>query len=130
MIIDGNNIGKWNNRRVEKAKINLDLNTLNIFCRYILQDSRLIRMEHLVNLRKLLKIIDPSTYENDPDKVKRIDFLYKALEARLDYNLTDMELILTHINGGLSFQVDFLDYNNLIMDKANVQYCYKLVEDT
>ena len=130
MIIDGNNIGKWNNRRVEKAKINLDLNTLNIFCRYILQDSRLIRMEHLVNLRKLLKIIDPSTYENDPDKVKRIDFLYKALEARLDYNLTDMELILTHINGGLSFQVDFLDYNNLIMDKANVQYCHKLVEDT
>lgn len=130
MVIDGNSIGKWNNSRVEKAKINLDLNSLNIFCRYILQDSRLIRMEHLVNLRKLLKIIDPSTYENDPDKVKRIDFLYKALEARLDYNLTDKELILTHINGGLSFQVDFLDYNNLEMDKANVQYCHKLVEDT
>ena len=58
MIIDVNNIGKWNNHRVEKAKINLDLNTLNIFCRYILQDSRLIRMEHLVNLRKILKIIE------------------------------------------------------------------------
>ena len=130
MVVDGNSIGKgFTRRKIEKAKINIDLNSLNIFCRYILQDARLIRMEHLVNLRKLLNIIDSSTYENDPDKVKRINFLYKALEARLDYNLTDMELILTHINGGISFKVDFLDYNNLAMDKSNVQYCHKLVED-
>lgn len=130
MVFNGNSIGRGFNRKVDKAKINIDLNTLNIFCRYILQDARLIRMEHLVHLRKLLNSIDNSTYENDPDKVKRIDFLYKALEARLDYNLTDKELILTHINGGLPFQVDFLDYDNLMMDKSNVQYCHKLVEDT
>lgn len=130
MIISRNNIGKSYNRNFEKAKINLDINTFNILCKYILQDPRLIRMEHLVQLRRLLNIIDPSTYENDPDKVKRVNFLYKALEARLDYNLTDMDLILTHINGGITFQVDFLDYNNLAMDKANVLYCHKLVEDT
>ena len=130
MVINKESIGKGYNRSYDKAKINLDLNTLNIFCRYILQDPRLIRMEHLVQLRRLLNIIDPSTYENDPDKVKRINYLYKALEARLDYNLTDRELILTHINGGISFPVDFLDYDNLAMDKANVIYCHKLVEDT
>ena len=72
---------------------------------------------------------DRSTYENDPEQVKRIDFLFKALEARLDYNLTDRELILTHINGGISFKIDFLDYNNLEMSKSEVQYCHQMVED-
>jgi hypothetical protein len=73
MIISRNNIGKSYNRNFEKAKINLDINTFNILCKYILQDPRLIRMEHLVQLRRLLNIIDPSTYENDPDKVSGTD---------------------------------------------------------
>ena len=86
-------------------------------------------MEHLVNLRKLLLMIDVSTYENDPDKIKRINFINKALEARLDFNLTDLDLILNHINGGIQFDVEFIDYENLLMDKANVLYCHKMVED-
>ena len=128
MVFNGNNIGKRNNR-VINAKINLDLPTLNILCRYILQDARLIRLEHLNNLRRLLYMIDRATYENDPEKVKRVDFLYKALEARIDNNLTDLELILNYINGGIVYQLDFIDYDNLAMDKSNVQYCHKIVEE-
>lgn len=128
MVFNGNNIGKRNNR-VTNAKINLDLPTLNILCRYILQDARLIRLEHLNNLRRLLYMIDRSTYENDPEKVKRIDFLYKALEARIDNNLTDFDLILNYINGGIVYQLDFIDYDNLLMDKSNVQYCHRIVEE-
>lgn len=129
MVFNGNKIGKNRYNTVEPAKITIDLPTLNILCKYILQDVRMIRMEHLVNLRRLLSIVDRSTYENDPEKYKRINFLYKALEARLDENLTDRDLILLHINGGIDFQVDFLDYNNLNMDKGNIQYCNKIVED-
>lgn len=130
MVINKNNIGKRLNKNASQYKINLDMQTYNILCKYILQDVRLIRMEHLVNLRKLLSMVDSSSYENNPDIVKRVNFLYKALEARLDYNLTDYDLILTHINGGLSFKVDFLDYDHIIMDKSNVNYCHKIVEDT
>ena len=86
-------------------------------------------MEHLVNLRRLLYLIDTSMYENDVEKVKRVNFIKKALEARLDYGLTDIELILNHINGGIDFKVDFLDYNNLILDRNNVQYCHRIVEE-
>lgn len=128
MVFNGNSIGRRGNR-IANAKINIDLPTLNIFCRYMLQDSRLIRMEHLGNMRRLFTMIDRSTYENDPEKVKRIDFIYKALEARLDNNLTDQELILNYINGGISFQVEFIDYDHLQMDKGNVQYCHKIVEE-
>ena len=130
MVFDANKISRKNNKfNVETAKITLDLTTLNIFCKYILQDSRFIRMDHLINMRRLLSIIDRSTYENDPEKVKRFNFLYKALDARLNENLTDIELILLHINGGINFKVDFLDYNNLLMDKSNIMYCHKMVED-
>ena len=124
-----NNLGRRYSSK-STHRITLELNTYNILCRYILQDPRLIRMEHLVNLRKLLDIIDRSTYENNPDIIKRVDFLYKALEARLNYNLTDLDLILTHINGGINFKVDFLDYDNISMDRSNINYCHRIVEDT
>ncbi len=79
MILDASNIGKrqWNNQN--KYNINIDIQTLNVLCRYVLQDTRIIRMEHLVNIRKLLNLVDPGTYENDPDKIRRIDFLNKAI---------------------------------------------------
>lgn len=129
MVFNGNNIGKKYASRASTAKINIDLPTLNILCRYILQDPRLIRMEHLVNMRRLFYIVDRTTYENDPEKVKRVGFIIKALEARLDYNLTDMELILNYINGGIQFKVEFIDYDHLVMDKSNIQYCHRMVEE-
>lgn len=128
MVFDTNKIGR-KRYNVETAKITLDMPTLNILCRYILQDTRVLRMEHLVNMRRLLSIIDRSTYENDPEKTKRINFIGKVLDARLGENITDLDLILLYVNGGINFQLDFLDYNNLLMDKSNVQYCHKMVED-
>lgn len=129
MILDASNIGKrqWNNQN--KYNINIDIQTLNVLCRYVLQDTRIIRMEHLVNIRKLLNLVDPGTYENDPDKIRRIDFLNKALEARLDYNLTDLDLIINHINGGIQFDIEFIDFDNILMDKSNVLYCHRMVEE-
>ena len=117
MVFNENNIAKRRTSTQKEAKINIDLPTLNILTRYILQNPRLLRMEHLVNVRRLLNLLDYSMYENDPEKMKRINFLRKAVEARLDFGLTDMELILNHINGGIDFKVDFLDYNNLVLDK-------------
>ena len=129
MVLSGNDINRRNKYNTQKAKITLDINTLNIFCRYLLQDSRVIRMEHLVNMRRLINIIDRSTYENDPDKVERYNFILKTLEARLDNNLTDRDLILNYINGGIMYEVTFIDYDNIDMDKSNVQYCHRMVQE-
>ena len=129
MVFDGNDIGRHKSKTVKTAKINLDLDTLNILCRYMIQDVRLIRVDHLVNVKKLLYILDISNYENDPDKMRRLNFISKALEARLDNNLTDRDLIFNYINGGIDFKIDFIDYDNIDLDKSNVQYCHKLVEE-
>lgn len=121
---------RYNRQESKPIKINLDLMTYDILCRYVLQSSSLIRMEHLVNLRKMINIIDYSTYENDPEKMKRVKFIFKALEARLENNINDRDIILTYINGGLSFPIDFLDYNKIDLSKDEIFYLHSLVSDT
>ena len=90
----------------------------------------MVRMEHLVNLKNLISIINPNTYENDPDIVKRINFITKGLEARLDNNLNDTNVILQYINGGLTFKVDFLDYDHLYLSQSEISYVHSLVTET
>ena len=110
-------------------KLNIDLMTFDILARYVLQPTYMVKMEHLVNLRKLVSIIDYSTYENDPEKTKRINFIFKALEARLDNNIVDRDIVLSYVNGGLSFTIDFLDYNRLDLTKDEVAYIHNLVSE-
>ena len=121
---------RYDRKESNSIKINLDLLTLDILCRYVLQGTSFVKMEHLVNLRKLLYALDYSVYENDPDKVKRIKFLQKALEARLDDNIVDRDIVLTYVNGGLSYPVDFLDYNKIDLTKDEICYVHKLISET
>lgn len=108
----------------------LDLMMYDILCRYVLQSPKMVRMEHLVNLKNLISIINPNTYENDPDIIKRINFITKGLEARLDNNLNDTDVILQYINGGLTFKVDFLDYDHLYLSQSEISYIHGLVTET
>lgn len=128
MVIKG--FSKYNRHDVKPIKLNLDLMTYDILCRYILQGQSMVRMEHLVNLRKLISIIDYSTYENDPEKVKRVNFIRKGLEARLENNINDRDIILTYVNGGLSYPIDFLNYNRLDLSKDEIVYIHNLVSET
>ena len=129
MVINTNNrfITNRNAYKQIKVKINLDEKAYSILCKYVLQDSSIVRMEHLVNLRKILTIIDRASYQNNPEIVKRVYFIDKCLEARLSYNLTDRDMILLHANGGLEFKVDFLDYDNLNMSNDEVLWCHRMV---
>ena len=118
------------NKKIKPIKLNLNILMYDIFCRYILQPINFVKMEHLVNLRKLISIIDTSTYENEPDKIMRVKFILKGLEARLDNNINDRDLVLSYINGGLDFQVSFLDYNKLDLSRDEILYIHKLVSET
>ena len=126
-----NSLVGYNNKRSSSLiKLNLDMRTLDILCKYILQPSTFVKMEHLVNLRNLLNIIDPATYESDYDKLKRVNFITKGLEARLNNNINDVDLILMYINGGLTFVPDFLDTNNLQLSRDEILYIHKFVTES
>ena len=87
-----------NNNRLEE--ISLDIQLLNMMCRYITSKNLTVRRGQLINMRNFIYGIDPSAYNNDADKQSRVDFIKKGLEARLEYNLTNPYTI---INRGISF---------------------------
>lgn len=87
-----------------RAKIttNIDIRTLDIICKCIVSNNTIIKRGHIVNIKNLMDLLDPSIYKNDPDKAKRVDFINKGIEARLDYNLNDPYMIVSHIYGGIT----------------------------
>lgn len=85
----------------KRADINLDLMSLNILCAYVLSENRNIRRGHLVNLRNLISILNMDLYKNNSEKMSRIEFILKGLDARLEKSLTKSDMILKHINGGI-----------------------------
>lgn len=85
----------------KQLNINLDLRTLDIICKSLVTDNQAIRRGQLINIRNLIYLINPENYINDAEKVKRVNFIKKGIEARLINNLTDPYMILTHINGGI-----------------------------
>lgn len=93
-----------------KINLDLDLNSLNLFCSFIVSKNKNIKRSHIINLRNLFEIIDINTYK-DAERIKRIDFIKKGIEARLELNLTDPTMIITHINGGL-IDKDLIDMSN------------------
>ena len=81
--------------------ISFDLKTLDIMCSYVLSENKNIRKSHLINLRNLFEIINIDLYKNDIDKMKRVNFIKKGLEARLLKNINNPALIIKYINGGI-----------------------------
>lgn len=117
-------------RKETKIKLVLDRLHYDILCRYILQPVSMVHMEQLTNVLYLVKSIDPSTYENDPEKSKRMRFILKGLEAKINEGIQDTSLVLSYINGGLDFKVDFLDYDNLTLNQHEIEYVNGFVRET
>lgn len=128
MVISRSSMKK--EKQKESIKMTIDLSTYNIFCRYVLSSSSYLRINHLINLQKLIVGLDPITYENDPDKLKRVMFLKRALEARIDYNLSDFSLIANYISSGLNFDIDFIDFNNIELPTDDILYIHQLVSES
>ena len=55
--------------RDERFEIPFDLDSLNLFCSYILSENTSIRKGHLINIRNLFLSINPeASFKNDIDK--------------------------------------------------------------
>lgn len=127
MIVNKVNYNRKKNDSLQPIKLQLDILNLDILCRYVLQTPALLRMEHLVNLRKMINIVDPCIYENDPEKLKRVQFIFKALEARLDHNINDQDLTLAYINNNTTFDIDFIDRDKIDLSKDEISYGHEIV---
>lgn len=95
----------------KKLPINFDLSALTLMCNYIVSENRNIRRLQYVNLRNLIDMLDMDKYINDPERYKRIIFIQKGLEARLDRGISDPILLYKYINGGI-IDDDIIDISN------------------
>lgn len=122
------------NRNVVKNKdllidVKLDITQLDTMCSYIISENRAIHRGHLINMRNLFAIINMNLYANDTELLKRIEFIDKGLQARLEYNLDNTNMIVTHINGGLgSAQYDLTGLRQL--NNSEVEWVDKTVSET
>ena len=85
----------------KKLPINFDLSSLTLMCNYVISENRNIRRLQYVNLRNLIDMLDMEKYINDPERYKRIIFIRKGLEARLERGISDPILLYKYINGGI-----------------------------
>ena len=101
------NSGKTIVKTNRKIDINFDLVTLDLMASYVLSNNRNIRQSQLINMRNVFELLDMSLYSNDIEKMKRLEFIKKALEARTVMHLQEPKLILKYTVGGI------LDDSNL-----------------
>lgn len=94
-----------------KLPISFDIHSLNLMCAYVLSENRNIRRGHYINLRNVMDMLDMSKYANDPEKLKRITFIKRGLEAKIVKGLSNPIAIVKYINGGI-IDDDIIDMEN------------------
>ena len=120
--------GDLNQKKI-KASINIDTGTLNILCRYIISDPRLVKISHISNLNRLVKSFNYKSYENDPDKLQRIKFISRGIEARLKFKLSSIDLILNHIYSGLDFEPNFISIQDPGLNYDEIQWANNMISE-
>lgn len=96
-------INASNSRRLdnEVMKPLFDIKTLDNYCRYVISANQNVRVSGLNLVKELFNRVDPSLYGNDTERITRIQFIKRGLEARLVKKLTKKDMIIQYINGGL-----------------------------
>jgi hypothetical protein len=110
-----------------KIDIKFDITELDIMCSYIISENRAIHRGNIINMRNLFLIIDMSNYVNDQERLARIEFINKGIEARLIYNLNTTDMIFSHICCGFGSENNncFRQLNN-----SEVEWVNKTISET
>lgn len=89
--------------RIENNKIpiNFDIKSLELFCMYVVSENLYIRASHLSNMKKVFDIMDISKYNNDPQRLKMIEFIQRGLEAKVILKMKNRDVVEKYINGGM-----------------------------
>ena len=98
----------------KRIPIKYDLQVLDLMCTYSISENAYIRKSSLMNLRNLIHLLDMDYYVNDPEKMKRISFIKKALDGRLAKGLKNEVALVKYANGGIIDDTSFIPDGNLL----------------
>jgi len=119
--------------QTKKIPIKFDLSMLNMFIGYIFKKSVQITRKSLVNMKRLFDVIDESIYENNDQMQARLEFINKALEAKLDKGFENDDVIINYCKSDLYNKENQEIINNIsIYTRINyeeIKYINKCIED-
>lgn len=107
--------------------VKFDITELDLMCSYIVSENRNIHRGNIINMRNLFLTIDMNNYAGDQERLSRIDFIMKGIDARLNYNLSNKNMILSQIAGGIggARNDEFPELNN-----NEVQWVSRTISET
>jgi len=119
--------------QTKKIPIKFDISMLNMFIGFIFKKSVQITRKSLMNMKRLFAVIDESIYENSDQLQARIEFINKALEARLDKGFENDEMIINYCKSDV-YDKDNQDIINNIpiytrINYEEIKYINKCIED-
>lgn len=107
--------GKTYVKSKKRLPISFDVSSLDLMCQYVISSNRNIKRGMYINLRNLIELLDMEKYINDQERYKRVMFIKKALEGRLERGLTKPSTIIKYANGGFidTGSIDVSQYDEL-----------------
>lgn len=122
--------GKTYVKSKHKLPINFDIASLDLMIQFVLSENRNVKRGTYINLRNLMELLDMEKYIADQDKYKRVLFIKKGLEAKLEKGLNNPIAIIKYINGGL-VDDDIIDINEFTsMSNSEIDWVSQTVSDT
>lgn len=119
-----------NTKTKTRLPINFDIHSLNLMCAYVLSENRNIRRGHYINLRNVMELLDLSKYSNDPERLKRITFIKRGIEAKVNKGLSNPLAIIKYINGGI-MDDDIIDINSFTdLSNPEIQWINETISNT
>lgn len=107
--------GRTSVKTKKRLPISFDISSLDLMCQYTISTNRNIKRGMYINLRNLIDLLDMEKYINDQERYKRVIFIKKGLDARLNKGLDKPSMIVKYINGGFidNEVVDISGYDEL-----------------
>lgn len=119
---------QYNYKELKDTDYRISKTILNMLMLYVLSANKAVRRSHLMNLSTLINTYDYEAYKNDPETIEMIGFIRRGLDARLNHNLDDPQLILFHINGSITDDDDISNYRQL--STSDIQWLNQMISDT
>lgn len=86
-------------RKNERLPIFTDMDTLDTYCEYLLNDeNKTINYANLTNLKDYIDSMDPKVLMSSEAKLARYEFIKYYLEARLEEGITSRKLCLKYVD--------------------------------
>ena len=85
--------------KTDKLPVHTDLETLDIYCEYLLNDSsKYINFANLTNLQEYISRMDPKLLMSNDAKMARYEFIRLYLEARIIRGVVSRKMCLRYVS--------------------------------